>query len=343
MIKIDAKRIPFYFFIFIIVLIISTFGKKLTDRFDSYERDDEYELIRKYLLNDSSFGNNKPKLWIHSKYMNKSKVFKPNDTPCSTELEHPYINITVETIVEKCHNDFNICLIDDESFSKLIPGWSSDINCLPDPHKSNQRELGMATLLYIYGGIIVPNSFVCLKSLKELYDHSISMSKPFVGEFVNNKSMNIKDNKRTSFIPDTLLIGSKKGDIVIKQLVEFHKTHADNMHFSVVNDFKGKCNEWCFSMCDLNRMILVDGQYIGTKSANKKPIKLEDLMDDIFLSLHPNCLGVYIPHDELMKRIKFQWFTMASYNDILNSKTAISKCIKLSMENVIEQSVDVNI
>ena len=68
-------------------------------------------------------------------------------------------------------------------------------------------------------------------------------------------------------------------------------------------------------MCDLNRMILVDGQYIGTKSANKKPIKLENLMDDIFLSLHPNCLGVYIPHDELMKRIKFQWFTMASYND----------------------------
>lgn len=333
MIKINAKRIPLYFFVFIVVIIISTFGRKITDRFDGYKRDDEYELIRKYLLNDSSFGNNKPKLWIHSKYMNKSKVCKVNDTPCDTELEHPYISIAVETIVNQCHHDFNICLIDDESFSKLIPEWTTDINSLSDPHKSNYRELGMTKLLYIYGGIIVPNSFVCLKSFKELYDRSISLSKPFVGEFVNNKSMDLKNNKRLAFIPDTILIGSKKEDIVIKQLVEYHTKCVNNPHFSEEPNFKGKCNEWCLNMCDLNRMTLIDGQYIGTKSNKNKSIKLEDLMDNVFLSLHTNCIGIYISHEELLKRIKYQWFSLASYNDVMDSKTTISKYIKRSIEN----------
>ena len=169
MIKSDPKRISFYFFIFIIVLIISTFGKMIADKFDRFKIDDEYELIRKYLLNDTSYGNNKPKLWIHSKYINRSQVWISNESSCPTELEHPYINLTVESIVKYCHHDFNICLIDDNSFSKLIPEWNDDINSLPDPHKKNHRDLGMVTLLYIYGGIIVPNSFLCIKNLKEMF------------------------------------------------------------------------------------------------------------------------------------------------------------------------------
>ena len=331
MIKIEAKRIPFFIFIFIVVLIISTFGQKLADRFDRFNKDDEYELIRKYLLNDSSFGNNKPKLWIHSKFMNRSQVWKSNETASSTELEHPYINLTVETVVECCHNDFNICLIDDDSFSKLIPEWDSEINSLPDPHKKNHRDLGMTTLLYIYGGVIVPNSFVCLKSLKQLYEENTSSSKPFVGEFVNNKSITMKNNKRLSFIPDsTLLIGAKKNDIVIKEMVEYHKKNAYDPHFSTEHDFKGKSNEWCLNMIKLNRIIMIEGQNIGTKTYDTKPILLEDLMEDKPLSLHPDCVGVYIPHDEMLKRTKYQWFTVSSIEDVITSKTAIAKYLEFS-------------
>jgi hypothetical protein len=330
MIKIEAKRIPFYFFIFIIVLIISTFGKKLTDIFDRSKTEDEYELIRKYLLNDSSFGNNKPKLWIHSKFMNRSQVCKSNESTSSSELEHPYINLTVESIVECCHNDFNICLIDDDSFSKLIPEWDSEINSLPDPHKKNHRDLGMATL-YIYGGIIVPNSFVCLKSLKQIYEENTSSSKPFVGEFVNNKNITLKNNKRIPFIPDsTLLIGAKKDDIVIKEMVEHHKKNAYNPHFSTEHEFKGKCNEWCLNMISLNRIIMIDGQNIGTKTIDTKPITLEDLMEDKSLSLNPDCVGIYIPHEEMMKRTKYQWFTVSSVQEVVSSKTAIAKYLEYS-------------
>lgn len=133
MFTIDAKRIPLYFFVFVIITIISTLSKKITDAQNVSRSNDGYELIRKYLLNDSSFGDNKPKLWIHSKYNNHASVWK-YDTPSSSELEHPYINLIVKSIVDHCHNDFNICLIDDDSFSKLIPDWNYKINSISDPH-----------------------------------------------------------------------------------------------------------------------------------------------------------------------------------------------------------------
>lgn len=335
MITIDAKRIPFYFLIFIVILIISTFGKKLSEKFERSEIDEEYELIRKYLLNDSSLVHKKPKLWIHSNYINRSKVCKPNDASSLSELEHPYINLMVETIVEHCHNDFDICLIDDDSFSKLIPSWSHKINDLPDPHKKNCRDLGMATILYIYGGIIVPNSFLCLKNLKGLYD---TTPKPFVGEFVNNKEMTVKNNKRILFIPDTILIGAKKEDIVIKEMVEYYTTIVNDEHFSSERDFKGKSNAWILNLVKLNRINLIDGKYIGTKTINDKPLILENLMDNTLLPLNMGCFGIFVPHDELLKRIQYKWFSLASYEEVIKSKTSIAKYLTKSVECIILSS-----
>jgi hypothetical protein len=326
--NIDAKRIPLFFFIFVIVITISTLSKKLSDSHERQKNNDEYELIRKYLLNDSSFGDNKPKLWIHSKYNNHSGVWKPGNLSCPSELEHPYINLIVETIVEHNHNDFNICLIDDDSFSKLIPYWKHEISALPDPHKTHYRELGMTTLLYIYGGIIVPNSFLCLSSLKTIYENGISSSKPFIAEFVN-----YKDISQVSFIPDTKFIGSKKENIAIKQLLEFHTNNVDNQHFSSEYEFKGKCSTWCLNLALLNRINIVNGKHIGTKTLQNKPIILDDLMEDESLQLHETCVGIFIPHDELMIRKKHRWLSIASPSDVINSKTAISRYLQSSFDS----------
>ena len=49
-----------------IVLVVNTFGTKIKDAINPNNED---ELIRKYLLNDSPlYGYNRPKLWVHSKY-----------------------------------------------------------------------------------------------------------------------------------------------------------------------------------------------------------------------------------------------------------------------------------
>jgi hypothetical protein len=340
--NIDAKRIPLYFIIFIIIITISTLSKKFSDSLDHQKNNDEYELIRKYLLNDSSFGDNKPKLWIHSKYVNHSGVWKPNNSSCQSELEHPYINLIVETIVEHNHNDFNICLIDDDSFSKLIPSWEHEISTLPDPHKTHCRELGMTTLLYIYGGIIVPNSFLCLNSLKPIYENGISNSKPFIAEFVNYKDTSFKNNQQLSFIPDTIFIGSEKENIVIKQLLEYHTDNVKNKHFSSEYEFKGKCSTWCLNLVFLNRINIINGKFIGTKTIQNKPVILDDLMEDKFLQIHKTCVGIFIPHDELMIRKKHRWLSLASPSDVINSKTVISKYLHSSSNSLHSSNINIS-
>ena len=58
-----------------------------------------------------------------------------------------------------------------------------------EPMKSHFRQLGLAQLVYFYGGMIVPNSFVCTRNLKDLYDTNTSDGRPFVAE-ANNNTMN---------------------------------------------------------------------------------------------------------------------------------------------------------
>ena len=69
--------------------------------------------------------------------------------------------LTIKSLIDKCGKDFNILLIDDESFMKLIPGWNIDLNKIGDPIKGKIRRLALARILKYYGGMIVPSSFVC--------------------------------------------------------------------------------------------------------------------------------------------------------------------------------------
>lgn len=41
--------------------------------------------------------------------------------------------------------------------------------------------------------------------------------------------------------------------------------------------------------------------------------------------------GIQIPRDELLKRIKYQWFTILPIKDILESNVILSKFFKTSM------------
>ncbi len=130
-----------------IVLVVNTFGSKIKDAINPNNED---ELIRKYLLNDSPlYGYNRPKLWVHSKYEYNARKWKSFGYRSSTDLNQPYIHLTIRSIVNHCGDDFNICLIDDDSFSQLIPGWKTNVSELPEPSKHYYRELGMIQLLYI--------------------------------------------------------------------------------------------------------------------------------------------------------------------------------------------------
>ena len=80
-------------------------------------------------------------------------------------------------------------------------------------------------------------------------------------------------------------------------------------------------------------MNLLGGEIVGVKTVKKKPVLLENLMEEEYLPLSQHCVGVYIPDQEILERTKFQWFAVMSTRDILNANLVLSKYLKVAMVN----------
>jgi len=312
-----------------IIAVVGFIGNKIKDSVDTTEKD-EYDLIKKYLLNDSPlYGYNRPKLWIHTKYEINARKWKDFYSRNSTDLNQSYIHLCIRSIINHCSDDFHICLIDDETFSKLIPDWDIDLPMVANPMKSQLREYGLAKLLYYYGGVIVPNSFLCNRNLLGLYADGISDMKPFACEHVNH-TMNYTDQRQKLFLPDMYFMGDEKNNETIKELAEYLRIKNLSPHFTADPIFKGSTDHWLLGAIHLAKMNLIGGELIGIKTHKRKPVLIEDLLGEGFLDIHDE-YGIYIPENEILLRTKYQWFPAMTTEQILATNTIIAKYIKASM------------
>ena len=69
----NSKNIPVYIASLGVIFVVGTLAKQIRN---PLETNDEYEMIKNYLLNESPlYGYNRPKLWIHSKYEINSRKY----------------------------------------------------------------------------------------------------------------------------------------------------------------------------------------------------------------------------------------------------------------------------
>jgi hypothetical protein len=320
----SSKNIFHYVCMIGIVLTVSYFANNIKQNFSS--NDDEYEIIRKYLLNDSPlYGYNRPKIWIHSTYEINARKWKDFYSRNTTDLNQPYIHLTIKTIIDHCGDDFNVCLIDDESFSKLIPSWDIDLQNVAEPMRSHFRDLGLMQLLYYYGGMVVPNTFVCMKNLKPFYDAGVAGNHPFVCEAINRTTNIAHQKQKLLFVPNLYFAGAVKNDPVMLELVEYLKKLNKNPHFQAETDFTGEMSQWCLDAIQKQKLTLVGGEMVGVKTNDRKTILLENLMEEEYLDLSPNVVGIFIPGEEILNRPKFQWFAVLPAEQLLKTKMIISK------------------
>ncbi len=326
---INSKNMYHYAFAFGLIMIASFFGNKFKQAF---EPNDEYDLIKKYLLNESPlYGFNKPKIWIHSKNEINARKWKSFYSRNTTDLNQPYKHLTIMSIINHCGNDFNVCLIDDETFSKLIPTWDINLSTVAEPMKSQLREIGLLQLVYFYGGMAVPNSFLCLKNLIGLYNDGISSGKPFVCEQIDRSANLMKQKNKLLFSPSIHMFGAVKNNDVIKELIDYLKARNQTPHFSSEPEFLGDVSQWCINAIQSQKMNLIGGELIGLKTNKRKPILLEELMEEEFLDMTTDSYGIYIPDEDILKRHKYQWFAVLSVEEILKTNTVLSKYMKASI------------
>jgi hypothetical protein len=231
-----------------------------------------------------------------------------------------------------------VCLIDDETFNKLIPSWDLDLATIAEPMKSRYRAIGMAELVYYYGGMVLPNSFLCFQSLNDLFYQATSGDKMFVCETQNHSFHSMTQSTPSSFMPHTFIFGSNKNNETVKKYVQFLKQRCQSPHFTNEHEFIGDISQWCIRNIGEGDVQMISADMVGLRLANGRPVLLEDLMGEEYLSLSSHCMGIFIPEDEILKRTKYQWFASLPSAELLDANIILVKYMKQSLVSAAEKN-----
>ena len=315
-----------YVILFAILAVLAILYRRYEDKRIREENKDNYEAIQKYLLDDVTLGKSKkPILWIHVPYEYNSRRWLSFGSRSSFDLNQPYLYLTVKSIIARCDDSFTICIIDDNAFQRLIPNWNIDMTRISDPILCNMRTLGLMKLLYIYGGLICPISFVCLKDLIGLYNKGTRGERMFLCE-TTDRNITSTD---FDYYPNLKFCGAPKECEVVRELCDFIQ-RIMSRDYTAQSVFLGDFNRWCNKRIESGRINMIDGVEIGTKTIEEKPILIDHLMSNHYLELYKGTYGIYIPADEVLKRVKFEWFARMSAKQALESNTIIGNYLLLA-------------
>lgn len=313
-----------YIIIFIIFIALCILYQKFLDKRSLLMDDDDYNVFRKHLLDESSLAKSeKPILWIHIPYEYNSRNWISFGSRSSCDLNQPYLYLTVKSIIKHCDESFKICLIDDNSFEKLIPDWKINLSLLTQPVLDHVRKLGIAKLIYIYGGMNVPISFLCFRDLKDLYSRNDTM---FVCENVDNNITSLHKD----FYPDLNFMGAPKENNTVHELIEFIQRTISNDFTGQVN-FLGEFDRWCNKRIQNNKIRLIPGTDIGTKSLDDQQITIDILMGQEYINYYDQMYGIWIPAESITNRRYYEWFARLSPKQVLETNNILGKYFVLGI------------
>jgi hypothetical protein len=315
-------------FIFIIagLILIGILYKRYQEKNGLISEDKIYDYLQNNILLDKSLEKSKkPIIWIHIPYEYNERNWISFGSRSSYELNQPYLNMTVKTIIKNCDESFKICIIDDNSFQKLIPGWNIDMSKIADPVLFYIRQLSLAKLVYRYGGMVVPVSFLCFKNLDTLYQKGTRNGRMFIGE---NIDRNITST-HFDFYPNIGLMGAEKENDVLKQLIDFMERVISTDYTSQVN-FLGDFNRWCKKKITTNQIYMIDGNELGVKTLDGDPVMVEELLGENYINFYRDMYGIWIPWENILKRTKYNWFVRMSPEQVLKGNFILAKYMLLS-------------
>jgi hypothetical protein len=312
--------------IFIIALGI-LYQKYLDKKTQSFDPND-YSDIQKYLLKDTKYllESDKPILWVHIPYEYNSRNWYDFGSRSSHDLNQPYLYLTVRSIIKNCENSFKIVLIDDQTFEKIIPNWTINMNYISMPSKCYIRQLALAKLIYIYGGMNVPISFLCFRDLLSLYETGTRQEKMFVCENIDKTS----SSTINLFSPNCEFFGAEKENDTMKDFINFMEVEISS-DFTNENNFLGNFNKWCLNKINQNQLNMIEGNLTGIKTLENEAVTIETLLSDNYIHFYPKTYGIWIPQKDVLNRVHYEWFARMSTDQIFDSQFILAKYFVLAM------------
>ena len=191
-----------------------------------------------------------------------------------------------------------------------------------DPIKSHMRILGLTKLLSIYGGMLVPKTFACKRSLISMYNGGIQNSSMFACEDVSNSVI----SNKLVYYPNTYFMGcSSKSQSMMKlnaSIAEIiSKDYTDELEFT------GKINQECYKMALSGEINIICGSKVGIKKQDNSELMLQDLFEEKQVQLSPTTYGLYIPENKILKSMHYGYFPRFSVKQVSESRMFICRVL----------------
>jgi len=309
-----------YIITFLLLTAVGYLYDKYRSKMDVYDETENEILIREYLLNETYTPNNKPPLWIYVNSETNSRNWSSFGSRSNNDLNQPYLYITLRSIINRSNNDFNVCIINDNSIHKLLPAWSIDLHKLAEPCKSHYRDLALAKILYNYGGFVVPPTYLALNDLYELYYTGIQNKGCFVCELPSDSVLTGVKNTQ----PSMKFMGCTKQHPNVKDLCnKLEKVNSKD--YTMEQDFDGSIERILNDYIMKGTIHKVGGKIVGSLDKYNEPITIHELLGSSYIDFCDNIHGIYIPQNDILIRSKYQWFARSSEEQIYKGTTIIGK------------------
>ncbi len=314
-----------YITTFIILTVLGVLYERYRMKYQPDEELSKYDLIKKYLLNGTHSLGGKPILWIHATHDVNARNWSSFYSRNNIKLNQPYLLSCLETIVKYCGDSFNICLIDDNSFSRLIPNWDISVRKLPSPIRSHIRALAMAKLLYTFGGLTIPNSMIVIKDLMPLYSRGITGPGCVVGETGPVSEM----TSYTKMFPNHNILGCKRECPTMKGYIGFLEV-LNSRDYTNEIEFCGDINRHLYQLTEKGRMNKINGCLFGVEDASGNTVNIDRLLGSAYIPFDEKLYGIYLPKNQLLSRTKYGWFIRSSQAQLKGMDNVICKWLLIA-------------
>lgn len=298
------------------------------EKFKLYSEQDEqirnYEIVKKYLVSESSLAKSKlPILWIHNDYNINARNWPSFFSRNTLDLNQPYVLLTIKSIIDKCGSSFNVCLIDDDSFINIIPGWNVDMSRAAEPIRSKMRDLALARILKCYGGLIVPPSFLCTKNLIGAYNQMTANGCLMTASMVDR---NIT-SAHVDYMVSNKMLGCQKDCPLMDDYIQYLE-HLVSTDYTAESIFEGNADRWLLT--PRTGVNIIRPELTGCCDVDGNVVNIDRLIGNSYIDFSPAALGVYFPQQDILKRTDYQWFARLSARQAIESDTVMGKLLLIA-------------
>lgn len=299
-------------YIGILILLLSilryNYTKKLKDEKQRMSRGEQLD-INKYFYDINNLRESKKrKLWIHIPFEKNARNWESFGSRNTYNLNLPYMTLCIKSIVDHCSEYYDIIIYDDTNMNEILKDTEIDLSKISGSLLEKYREICKMKILYEYGGIMLPPSLFLRKSLSGMDNEDVW----YVIDSYNYQSDNLK-----TMLPSTIVSASDKKNKHLKKYI-------DHLEEIALKDFGESSIHYSANYFLVNNVPILDGAIIGLQDTNNKPVTLDKLMSSKDLNLRSDTLGLYMPHEELLRRKTYQWYCYLNEKDVLEAQVAFS-------------------